>query len=63
MMLFEAMVVEAPASEARTVATKVSPQGRMRDRRDGAGGWEQEKYIDFPVSGPRSMSWSLSFLR
>ncbi|CAK0815965.1 unnamed protein product, partial [Prorocentrum cordatum] len=54
---------EAPAQDARTLAIKFNPQGRMRDWRDVVDSCQQEDFEDFPVSGPRSMSWCLHFLR
>ncbi|CAK0903612.1 unnamed protein product [Prorocentrum cordatum] len=54
---------EAPAQDARTLAIKFNPQGRMRDWRDVVDSCQQEDFEDFLVSGPRSMSWCLHFLR
>ncbi|CAK0795370.1 unnamed protein product, partial [Prorocentrum cordatum] len=54
---------ESSAQDARTLAIKFNPQGRMRDWRDVVDSCQQEEFEDFPVSGPRSMSWCLHFLR
>ncbi|CAK0894817.1 unnamed protein product, partial [Prorocentrum cordatum] len=54
---------ESAAQDARTLAIKFNPQGRMRDWRDVVDSCQQEEFEDFPVSGPRSMSWCLHFLR
>ncbi|CAK0812161.1 unnamed protein product [Prorocentrum cordatum] len=54
---------ESSAQDARTLAIKFNPQGHMRDWRDVVDSCQQEEFEDFPVSGPRSMSWCLHFLR
>ena len=50
-------------SDARTLAVKMGNLGRHRDFGTLAEECEEESFEDFPLMGPRTVSWCLGFLR
>ena len=55
--------VKEGSGDARVLEVKLGPRGRHRDFVDGVDACDEEDFDDFPLSGPRTTSWCLTFLR